>query len=281
MNDRMVFKARGVELEIGKRSGIVGILNVTPDSFSDGGLHLDRVTALNRAEKMLGEGASIIDIGGESTRPGFAPVSVDEEIRRVAPVIQELVNRNEHCMVSIDTSKTEVARVALEAGAKIVNDIFGFREDEGLADLAAEYGAGVILMRNGRGNEGDGSILERIKSSWNVSLDIADRAGVSCDSIVLDPGIGFGTTRQEDLDILRGLRDLRSFGYPLMLGASRKRITAQPMGLPLEQRLEPSLSATVVGIEAGVELFRVHDVASHVRAAEFADLIYKEGCLNE
>lgn len=281
MSEPFFWRVGDRRVELGKGSLIVGILNVTPDSFSDGGQHLDSVRAIDRAGVMLEEGAGLIDIGGESTRPGYEPVSVIEECRRVVPVIEELVRRFPNCILSVDTSKAEVARAAVLAGARVVNDVCGFQSEGKLAEVSSEFGVGVILMRNGRDGSCEGSVLDRIKASWEKSLAIAMGAGVSSESIVLDPGVGFGTTRQEDLEILRGLEELRAFGFPLMLGASRKRITAQPTGLELAERLEPSLATTVAGIASGVELFRVHDVAENVRAAGLADLIYRGGCLSE
>ncbi len=273
--------AGGEQIEFGRQSLLVGILNVTPDSFSDGGKHLDPAGAVARAEAMFDSGATIVDIGGESTRPGFEPVSADVEVERVVPVVRALRERRSNCIISIDTMKAVVAEAALEAGANIVNDVNGFLSDPLLATVSAKYGAGVVLMRNGRGDEEDGPILDRIRGSWERSLRKAFDAGLKESSIVLDPGVGFGTTRREDLEILRGLDLLRSFGFPLLLGASRKRVTAQPLGLPVELRLESTIVTTIAGIASGVELFRVHDVAENARAASLADLIYRGGDLDE
>ncbi|MDQ8186462.1 dihydropteroate synthase [Pelagicoccus sp. SDUM812002] len=282
MIKRLVWSlAGGTRLELGEKSLLMGILNVTPDSFSDGGEHSSLAAAVARAESMFAAGACIVDVGGESTRPGFEPVSETEEIDRVVPVIREIRSRNSDCILSVDTTKFGVAEAALEAGANIINDVNGFLLAPGLAELAAKHEAGVVLMRNGREGLIDGSVLDRIRASWEASLEIAFEAGVKEAAIVLDPGIGFGTTRQDDLEILRGLDVLRTFGFPLLLGASRKRITAQPSGLPMELRLEPTIATTVTGIAAGVELFRVHDVAENARAAGLADLIYRGGDLNE
>lgn len=268
------------EVALGERSLIVGILNVTPDSFSDGGELESPEAACERGCALLAQGAALLDIGGESTRPGFEPVVADEERRRVVPVIEGLVARRPACLLSVDTSKAEVARAALAAGAKVVNDVWGFQGDAQLAEVVAESGAGCVLMRNGRGAAEGGGILDRVRRSWERSLKVAEEAGLDAASIALDPGIGFGTTRQEDLELLRGLEVLRAFGFPLMLGASRKRITAEPDGLPLDQRLESTLATTVAGVVAGIDLFRVHDVAENVRAAGMADLIYRGGSLH-
>lgn len=281
MSKPLCWRVGSQALSLGERSFIMGILNVTPDSFSDGGQHFGLEAAVSRAEAMFGQGAAVVDIGGESTRPGHDPVLAEEEIARVVPVIYELRRRVPDCILSIDTTKALVAEAALDAGAAIVNDVSGFFGDPALAELSGIRDAGVILMRNGRGGRTAGSVLDRIRRSWEESLEVAMEAGVRQDAVVLDPGVGFGTTRQEDLEILRGLDVLRSFGFPLLLGASRKRITAQPLGLPLELRGEPTIATTVAGISAGVDFFRVHDVAGNVRAAALADLIYRGGDLDE
>ncbi len=281
MSDLPVWSFGNREIELGVRSHLMGILNVTPDSFSDGGEHLEVSAAVARAEKLFHEGATIVDVGGESTRPGYERVSVEDEMARVVPVIRELSQCRSGCILSIDTSKSEVAEAALDAGVCIVNDVCGLMTDPKLATLVAARNAGVVLMRNGRDGEVEGTILDRIRASWEKSLEIAFHEGVKESAIVLDPGVGFGTTRQEDLDILRGLDLLRSFGFPLLLGASRKRITAEPGGLSLEHRLEPTLATTVAGVAAGVELFRVHDVAENARLVGMADLIYRGGDLSE
>ncbi|EDY84889.1 dihydropteroate synthase [Verrucomicrobiia bacterium DG1235] len=281
MSKAIEWTVKDARVELGTRSVIVGILNATPDSFSDGG-QVDSVeSAVARALRMLDDGAGIIDVGGESTRPGFEPVSPEDEIGRVVPVIEDLIGKRPDCILSVDTSKAIVAEAALKAGARVVNDIWGFQFDPEMAAVAAASSAGVILMRNGRDGELGGSVLNRIRASWEKSLRLASAAGVAESAIALDPGVGFGTTRQEDLEILRGLEVLRSFGFPLMLGASRKRITAQPKGLPLEKRLEATLATSVAGVMAGVELFRVHDVAENARALDFSDLIYRGGRLDE
>ncbi len=252
---------------------MVGIANATPDSFSDGG----RPRGPDDALELLDEGALIVDVGGESTRPGFEAVSAEEEAARVGPVVRGVLARRPKSIVSVDTSKASVARVALELGASVVNDIWGLQRDTAIADLAARFSAGLILMRNGRDGLKDGCILDRIKQSWQRSVDIALQMGVAESAIVLDPGIGFGTTREEDLEILRGLAELRKFGFPVMLGASRKRITAQPLGLETHERGSTTVATTVAGVAAGIELFRVHDVAENLRAARLADLVFRGG----
>lgn len=268
-------------MTLGEQSLVVGILNVTPDSFSDGGRYAGVEGAVRRAGEMLEEGAGIIDIGGESTRPGFEAVAEEEEIERVVPVIQAILVRYPDCIISVDTMKAKVAQAAVDEGALIVNDVSGLLQDAEMPDVAAHSKSGLILMRNGRFEAETGAILDRIRASWEHSVKLAVKNGVSEAAIVLDPGVGFGTTRQEDLEILQGLEVLRAFGFPMMLGTSRKRITSCPGGWPLDQRLETTLATSVAGAAAGIELFRVHDVAANVRALGMADLIYRGGKLDE
>ena len=271
------FQVRGEGIACGASSRLLGILNVTPDSFSDGGRYAAVEEALARAGQLLDEGCWAVDVGGESTRPGFEAVSADEEIARVVPVIEGLLAQRPGALVSVDTSKAEVARAACRAGAAIVNDVWGFLKEPELAEVAVSFGASALLMSNQRDGGSSDPVLDRIRRNWERSLAIAARVGLPEQRIVLDPGLGFGTTREEDLEILRGLDRLAKFGFPLMLGASRKRITAEPMGISVDKRLEATLATTVVGISKGVDFFRVHDAAANRRAADMADLIYRQG----
>lgn len=258
---------------IGKRTGIFGILNVTPDSFSDGGQYEGVDAALKQARRMTEEGADVLDVGGESTKPGFEEISVEEEIARVVPVIEAIVSDTSMPVVSIDTTKAAVARAALEAGAEIVNDIWGFQRDSEMAAVVAEYGASCVLMHNSRGGWRRDDVLDSITASWEESVSIAFKAGLSEDRIILDPGIGFTDTRDQDLEIIRNLGALRSIGFPMLLGISRKRITGEPFGLALDERLETTLATTSLGIGEGVDFVRVHDVKENVRVAKMTDLI--------
>ena len=258
---------------IGKRTGIFGILNVTPDSFSDGGQYKGVDAALKQARRMTEEGADVLDVGGESTKPGFEEISVEEEIARVVPVIEAIVSDTSMPVVSIDTTKAAVARAALEAGAEIVNDIWGFQRDSEMAAVVAEYGASCVLMHNSRGGWRRDDVLDSITASWEESVSIAFKAGLSEDRIILDPGIGFTDTRDQDLEIIRNLGALRSIGFPMLLGISRKRITGEPFGLALDERLETTLATTSLGIGEGVDFVRVHDVKENVRVAKMTDLI--------
>ena len=268
-----VLKLGNRDWAIGERTGIFGVLNVTPDSFSDGG-RFERIdAALEQARRMAEEGADVLDIGGESTKPGFEEVSVDEEIARVIPIIEAIASDSSMPVVSIDTTKAAVARAALEAGAEIVNDTWGFQRDSEMAMVVSDYDASCVLMHNSRGGWCRDGVLDSIRSSWEKSVSIALKAGLSEDRIILDPGIGFTDTRDQDLEILRNLSALRAIGFPMLLGASRKRITGEPFGLTLNERLETTLATTSLGIGEGIDFVRVHDVIENVRVAKMTDLI--------
>lgn len=262
------------ELALGEQPMIMGILNVTPDSFSDGGVCSSCEAALRLVETMLEEGADVIDVGGESTRPGASPVGGDEETRRVVPVVKEIMRRFPQTVVSVDTTKSQVAAASLDVGAHAVNDVSGLRNDSNMASVIAEFQAGCILMYNARGDEHSDSIVGRIQRGWKTAIAQAGDAGIDGAGIVLDPGIGFGTTREEDLEILRSLGTLGVGNWPILLGASRKRVTGELLNLSVDDRLETSLATTVAGVMQGVRLFRVHDVAAHRKAARMAQLIY-------
>lgn len=261
---------------IGEQTGIVGILNVTPDSFSDGGEYWDIELAVSRGKEIADQRADIVDIGGESTRPGYEAVSTEEEISRVVPIISALSTQESFPPISIDTTKLEVARASLEAGAGIVNDVWGFVRDPGMATIVAEYDASCILMHNARLGWRSESVLDSIKRFWEESILTAKKAGVEEGRIILDPGIGFTDTRDQDLAILRGLSELRAFGFPLMIGVSRKRITGVPMNLGLGDRLESTLATSALAAAAGVDFVRVHDVKENVRAVRMVDLIRRK-----
>lgn len=254
---------------------VMGILNVTPDSFSDGGLWTERDAALRQAGRMAAEGAAIIDIGGESTRPGHTPVSAEEEAARVLPVI-EAVKRETGLPVSIDTYKAEVARAALEAGADMVNDIWGLRRDGGeMAALIAGTGAACCLMHN-RERAEYADFMADMLSDLRETLAIADRAGIARSSIVLDPGIGFGKTYEQNLIAMNRLDELLAFGCPVLLAASRKSVIGLTLDLPADQRLEGTIATTVAGVLRGAAFVRVHDVKENLRAARMALAIRRE-----
>lgn len=258
---------------------VMGILNVTPDSFSDGGLWTERDAALRQAGRMAEEGAAIIDIGGESTRPGHTPVSAEDETARVLPIV-EAVKRETGLPVSIDTYKAEVARAALEAGADMVNDIWGLRRDGGeMAALIAGTGAACCLMHN-RERAEYADFMADMLSDLRETLAIADRAGIARSSIVLDPGIGFGKTYEQNLIAMNRLDELLAFGCPVLLAASRKSVIGLTLDLPADQRLEGTIATTVAGVLRGAAFVRVHDVKENLRAARMALAIRREAGFN-
>ena len=254
---------------------VMGILNVTPDSFSDGGLWTERDTALRQAGRMAEEGAAIIDIGGESTRPGHTPVSAEDEAARVLPIV-EAVKRETGLPVSIDTYKAEVARAALEAGADMVNDIWGLRRDGGeMAALISGTGAACCLMHN-RAPAEYADFMADMLSDLRETLAIAGRAGIARSSIVLDPGIGFGKTYEQNLIAMNRLDELLALGCPVLLAASRKSVIGLTLDLPADQRLEGTIATTVAGVLRGAAFVRVHDVKENLRAARMALAIRRE-----
>lgn len=257
----------------GERTYIMGILNVTPDSFSDGGTHNTLETALAHAEKMVAEGADLLDVGGESTRPGHVQIGDEEEIRRVVPVIREL-KKHFDVPVSIDTYKSTVAEAALEAGADLLNDIWGFRYDERMAELAADYDVAVCLMHNRENTEYENFMAEVIED-LELSLSLARKYGVKDEKIMLDPGVGFGKTLEQNLDVMNHLEDIVNMGYPVLLGTSRKSMIGLTLDLPVTEREEGTLATSVIGAMKGCEYVRVHDVEKNVRALKMTDAILK------
>ena len=252
---------------------IVGILNVTPDSFFDGGRHQALESALKQADQMVAEGVALIDIGGQSTRPGHVEISVEDEIARVVPVIAALATRVS-VPLSIDTYRPAVARAAIAAGADILNDIYGFQRHPELAQIGAQHRCGVILMHQESGfAEKTGDTIDRIATFLLRSMAIALAAGVARDQIIFDPGIGFGKTQEQNLEILARLGELRSLPCPLLLGASRKSVISHVLALPPEDRLEGTLTTTALAVAQGVEFLRVHDVRANRRAALMAAAI--------
>ncbi len=263
-------RCRGRQLVWTDHPQMVGILNVTPDSFFDGGRFQLAEAAFVQGERLVQEGAAVLDVGGQSTRPGYVEIPAYEEIDRVVPVIGALVARVE-APLSIDTYKPGVARAALRAGAHILNDIYGLQRHPEMAQLAAEYGAAVIAMHNDpklRDQRGD--VIDRLRVYFRRTLEIATAAGVPADQVVLDPGIGFGKTQEQNLEIMARLGELRDLGCPLLLAASRKSVIAHVLDLPPEERLEGTLATTALAGWQGVELVRVHDVRSNLRTARMA-----------
>nr|WP_248514086.1 dihydropteroate synthase [Sporosarcina sp. NCCP-2222] len=250
----------------------MGILNVTPDSFSDGGKYGQIDAALRHAEEMLRNGAKIIDIGGESTRPGHQPVSLEEELERTIPVIEALA-RELDCVISIDTYKAKVAEEALKAGAHIINDIWGAKREPAIASVAAEFGAPIILMHNREEAVYQGSFLDEVIRDLEESVEIAIKAGVAQGDIWLDPGIGFAKNTQQNVWTMQGLRRISDLGYPVLLGTSRKSMIGAILGLPVEERMEGTGATVCFGIDNGCHIMRVHDVKEVARMAKMMDVL--------
>lgn len=277
----------------GSRTYVMGILNVTPDSFSGDGIIAkgDAVDfAVKQAADFLDNGADILDVGGESTRPGSAPVNAEEEMERVIPVIEALHKKFPNAIISIDTYKASVAEAAIRAGAQIVNDVWGFRADSEIASVAAKYKTPVILMHN-RSNPASvevreklggtylgaeyADLLEDVKRELLVSVEIAKNAGVGENVILLDPGIGFGKTREHNLELINRLGEVRSLGYPILLGTSRKSFIGFTLDLPPDQRIEGTAATVAVGITRGADIIRVHDVKEMARTAKMTDAMVR------
>lgn len=265
-------------LALGARTLVMGIVNVTPDSFSDGGLWFDHAAAIAHGERLAREGAEILDIGGESTRPNAAPVSGEDEIARVVPVIRALA-RTTRRHLSIDTMKAPVARAAIEAGATVVNDVWGFQFDPDLARVAADANVHCILMHNRRVDDAGVDMYAEVVDFLSRSLDVALKAGVRRERIVVDPGIGFGKTHAQSFEMIRRLPDLRAhFGLPVLLGASRKRCIGVASGVEIAgERVAGSLAAHLWGAMHGADIVRVHDVAAHVQALGVLRAIQQAG----
>ena len=253
------------------RTYIMGILNVTPDSFSDGGKFNQIDAALYHAEEMIRDGADIVDVGGESTRPGHTVISDDEEISRVAPVIEAIKSRFD-ITVSIDTYKCKVTEAALKAGADLVNDIWGFKFDHKVAELTAQYGAACCLMHN-RSEPTYQDYLNDVVADLKECVRIAKDVGISDDKIILDPGVGFGKTYQMNLEIINHVDVLHNLGFPILLGTSRKSVIGQTLNLPTDQRVEGTLATTVVGVLKGCAFVRVHDVKENKRVIQMTEAI--------
>jgi dihydropteroate synthase len=270
-------------LEWGQKTHVMGILNVTPDSFSGDGLIEASLSqeeivarALAQARSFVEEGAMLIDVGGESTRPNFAPIGLEEELARVIPVIRALHDSLPgEVIISIDTYKAEVAREALDAGASLINDIWGLRRDPELAALTAERSVPIVLMANMRGFEKRDIVADVIRF-LSHSIDLALAAGVAWERIIIDPGIGFGTTPQENLTLLRRLGELRALGRPILLGTSRKSTIGRVLGdLPPSERLEGTAATIALGIAQGADIVRVHDVREMMRVVKMSDAVVR------
>ena len=259
------------EFDTKNQTYIMGILNVTPDSFSDGGKwnHLDK--ALYHVEDMLSQGMDILDIGGESTRPGYTVITAQEEIERTVPVI-EAVKANFDVPISLDTYKSQVAEAGIEAGADLINDIWGLKFDEKMAGVIAKSGLPCCLMHN-RNNTSYENFMAQVEEELSQSIELAQKAGIADEKIILDPGVGFGKTYEQNLEVIRRLEELNAFGYPLLLGCSRKSVIGLALKLPVEERAEGTLVTTVFAVTKGCSFVRVHDVGENYRAVRMARAI--------
>jgi dihydropteroate synthase len=270
----------GITLDYTAETFVMGILNVTPDSFSDGGKYNNVEAAVAQAKKMVAEGAKIIDVGGESTRPGYERISDEDEIARIVPVIQALV-AEVPAVISVDTYKANVARAAVEAGAHIINDIWGAQAEPEIAHVAADLNVPIILMHNRDNTDYGANFWMAAKADLEKSIAIARDAGIPDSHIILDPGIGFAKTTAQNIEMMQHLDELVAMGYPVLLATSRKSMIGNVLKLPVEERLEGTGATVVYGIEKGCHMIRVHDVKEMARATHMADIlvgkrIYKE-----
>ena len=274
--------ADGKSLTLGEKTLVMGILNITPDSFSDGGKFNTRDKALRHLEEMVADGADIIDVGAESSRPGFTPMPASEEMERLMPLLEEIL-KNSPVPVSVDTFKAETARAAARAGAHILNDIWGLQyaaEPGRMAKVAAETGLPVIVMHNQQGTEYGGDIIGSMQDFFRESLRIGKAAGMQDEQFIFDPGIGFGKTAEQNVEVLRRQEELLQVAgkeYPLLLAASRKSFIGKTLNLPVEERMEATGAACVVGIMKGASIVRVHDVKPIVRMCRMTDVILRSG----
>jgi len=261
----------------------MGVCNLSPDSFSGDGLGDDIEATIDQAKRMVNEGADIIDIGGESTRPGTEPLSADEiedELRLVIPAIERLAGELP-VPLSIDTYKAEVASHAVKAGASMINDIWGLKRDPGIANVAAGAGVPIILMANQRDAPPRVGIMAKVISDLETSIKLAMKAGVAKENIIIDPGIGFGKSLEQNLELINRLAELKHLGRPILLGTSRKSVIGAVLELPTDQRLEGNLAATAIGIANGADMVRVHDVMPTVRVCRMSDAIIRRGTVND
>ena len=265
-------------IDLSSRTHIMGILNVTPDSFSDGGEYFDTNRAVERGIQMAEEGADIIDIGAESTRPGAEPIAMDEELARLLPVLEQLLKTTD-VPISVDTYKSRVAEAALHAGAHIINDISGLRFDPAMKDVVARFDAPVIIMhikgepKNMQIDPYYEDVMIEISDYLAESIRMASLAGIKKENIVVDPGIGFGKRLEDNYEIIRRLSELKRLGCPILIGPSRKSFLGKILNLPPAERLEGTMAAVAIGIQNGADIVRVHDVKAVSRVCQIADLI--------
>ena len=271
------------EFRWGEKTYVMGVVNLSPDSFSGDGIGDDIEATIDQAQRMVAEGADIIDVGGESTRPGTRPQSredIDEELRLVIPAIERLVAEIS-VPISIDTYKAAVAGRALKAGAGMINDIWGLKRDPSIAAVAAAAGVPIILMANQRDAPPKVGILAKVISDLEMGIRIAIGAGVAPENIIIDPGIGFGKSLEQNLELINRLAELKVLGKPILLGASRKSMIGMVLDLPADKRLEGNLAVTAIGISNGADMVRVHDVRQTVLVCRMSDAIIRRGSVND
>ena len=261
--------------EIGTHTYVMGILNVTPDSFSDGGKFDQLDAALHHVEEMIREGADIIDVGGESTRPGYEQISEEEEIARVVPVIEQIKARFD-IPVSLDTYKEPVATAGIQAGVDLINDIWGLKGDEKMAAVIAKSGLPCCLMHN-RKEAVYQNYIQDVLADLEETLEIAEKAGIARDKILLDPGIGFAKTYEQNLLLLQQLETMHSFGCPILLGTSRKSVIGLTLNVPAQERMVGTVATTVLGVIKGCSFVRIHDIKENVQAIKMTEAILYEG----
>ena len=266
----MIADIAGRAFEWGSRTYVMGIVNVTPDSFSGDGVGADVEAAVAQGLRMVEEGADILDVGGESTRPGHTPIAVADEIARTETVVRRLA-RDSGVPVSIDTYKQEVAESALSAGATILNDVWGLARTPRLAELAARHGCALVLMHNQDGTEYTGDLLDKIKRFLAVAVERAIAAGVPRERVIVDPGIGFGKNADQNWEVMRRFAELRELGQPILVGTSRKSFIGKLLDAPVDDRLEGTISTNVAAVLRGADIVRVHDVRALTRAIRAAD----------
>ena len=264
------------EIILGERTLVMGILNVTPDSFSDGGRYNNLDSAMKQAERLISEGADIIDVGGESTRPGHTQITSEEEISRVVPIIEK-ISKNLDTIISIDTYKYDVAKEAIKVGANIINDIWGLQYDNGeMAELVKKSNLPLIAMHNQNDEVYNKDIMLILREFFEKTFKIADKYGIDRDTIILDPGLGFGKNVEQNIEVLSRLNELKDMGS-ILLGASKKRFIGKLLNdLPFDERVEGTVATTVIGIERGVDIVRVHNVLENKRACLVADGVYRK-----
>ena len=269
------------EFRWGERTYIMGVCNLSPDSFTGDGLGSDMEALVAQARRFVDEGADIIDVGGESTRPGMEPLSIDDvdrELELVIPAIERLVNEVP-VPLSVDTYKSAVARRAVKAGASMINDIWGLKRDPGIAEVAAEAGVPLILMGNQRDAPVRLGIVSRVIAELERSIELATEAGVPGENIIIDPGIGFGKSQEQNLELVNRLAELKSLGKPILLGTSRKSVIGLVLDLPPDQRVEGTAATLAIGIANGADIVRVHDVKEMVRVCRMSDAIIRRGLI--